>query len=248
LARPHEDYDMTMMEHTIKAFDADLQDLVRVVAEMGGLAEKQIGDAFEALDKRDLALAERVVADDAKIDALQREIEEKAILTIARRQPMAVDLREIVGALRVSNDLERIGDLAKNIAKRVGALEGDFRPQQVMRGVEHMTDLVLTQIKEVLDSFARRDAAEAMAVWRSDEEVDAVNNSLFRELLTYMMEDPRDISYCIHLLFCAKNIERMGDHATNIAETVYYMVEGRAIAEERPKGDTTAVTNVPFRN
>ena len=239
---------MTMMEHTIKAFDADLQDLVRVVAEMGGLAEKQIGDAFEALDKRDLALAERVVADDAKIDALQREIEEKAILTIARRQPMAVDLREIVGALRVSNDLERIGDLAKNIAKRVGALEGDFRPQQVLRGVEHMTDLVLTQIKDVLDSFARRDAAEAMAVWRSDEEVDAVNNSLFRELLTYMMEDPRDISYCIHLLFCAKNIERMGDHATNIAETVYYMVEGHAIAEERPKGDTTAVTNVPFRN
>ncbi|HEX4557395.1 MAG TPA: phosphate signaling complex protein PhoU [Xanthobacteraceae bacterium] len=237
-----------MMEHTIKAFDADLQDLVRVVAEMGGLAEKQIGDAFEALDKRDLALAERVVADDAKIDALQREIEEKAILTIARRQPMAVDLREIVGALRVSNDLERIGDLAKNIAKRVGALEGDFQPQQVMRGVEHMTDLVLTQIKDVLDSFARRNAAEAMAVWRSDEEVDAVNNSLFRELLTYMMEDPRNISYCIHLLFCAKNIERMGDHATNIAETVYYMVEGHAIAEERPKGDTTAVTNVPFRN
>jgi phosphate transport system protein len=236
------------MEHTIKAFDADLQDLVRVVAEMGGLAEKQIGDAFEALDKRDLALAERVVADDAKIDALQREIEEKAILTIARRQPMAVDLREIVGALRVSNDLERIGDLAKNIAKRVGALEGDFQPQQVMRGVEHMTDLVLTQIKDVLDSFARRNAAEAMAVWRSDEEVDAVNNSLFRELLTYMMEDPRNISYCIHLLFCAKNIERMGDHATNIAETVYYMVEGHAIAEERPKGDTTAVTNVPFRN
>ena len=239
---------MTMLEHTIKAFDADLQDLVRVVAEMGGLAEKQIGDAFQALDRRDIGLAERVVADDAKIDALQREIEEKAILTIARRQPMAVDLREIVGALRVSNDLERIGDLAKNIAKRVGALEGDFRPQQVMRGVEHMTDLVLTQIKDVLDSFARRDAAEAMAVWRSDEEVDAVNNSLFRELLTYMMEDPRNISYCIHLLFCAKNIERKGDHATNIAETVYYMVEGHAIAEERPKGDTTAVTNVPFRN
>jgi phosphate transport system protein len=239
---------MTMTEHTSKAFDADLQDLVRVVAEMGGLAEKQIGDAFKALDKHDLALAGRVVADDGKIDALQREIEEKAVLTIARRQPMAVDLREIVGALRVSNDLERIGDLAKNIAKRVGALEGDFRPQQVLRGVEHMTDLVLTQIKDVLDSFAHRDSAQAMAVWRSDEEVDAVNNSLFRELLTYMMEDPRNISYCIHLLFCAKNIERMGDHATNIAETVYYMVEGHAIAEERPKGDTTAVTNVPFRN
>src|SRR6202051_1009877 len=238
---------MTMTEHTIKAFDADLQDLVRVVAEMGGLAEKQIGAAFEALDRRDLALAERVVADDAKIDALQRGIEEKDILTIARRQPMAVDLREIVGALRVSNDLERIGDLAKNIAKRVGALDGDFQPQQVMRGVEHMTDLVLAQIKEVLDSFAHRDSTKAMAVWRGDEEIDAVNNSLFRELLTYMMEDPRNISYCIHLLFCAKNIERTGDHATTIAETVYYMVEGRPLPDERPKGDNTAMTRVPFR-
>jgi phosphate transport system protein len=231
---------MTMSEHTIKAFDADLQDLTRVVVEMGGLAERQIVNAIEALDKRDTSLAQRVIADDAKIDALQREVEEKAILTIARRQPMAVDLREVVGALRLSNDLERIGDLAKNIAKRVGALDEDFQPQQVMRGVEHMTDLVLAQIKEVLDSFAHRDTAKALAVWRGDEEVDAVNNSLFRELLTYMMEDPRNISYCIHLLFCAKNIERMGDHATNIAETVYYIVEGRPLAEERPKGDTTA--------
>jgi phosphate transport system protein len=239
---------MTMSEHTSKAFDADLQDLTRVVVEMGGLAERQIVHALEALEKRDLALAQRVIADDAKIDALQHEIEEKAVLTIARRQPMAVDLREVVGALRLSNDLERIGDLAKNIAKRVGALDGDFQPQQVMRGVEHMTDLVLAQIKEVLDSFAHRDATKAMAVWRGDEEIDAVNNSLFRELLTYMMEDPRNISYCIHLLFCAKNIERMGDHATNIAETVYFIVEGRTLAEERPKGDTTALTHVPFRN
>jgi phosphate transport system protein len=237
-----------MSEHTIKAFDADLQDLTRVVAEMGGLAERQIANSVEALDKRDLDLAQRVITDDAKIDTLQREIEEKAILTIARRQPMAVDLREIVGALRISNDLERIGDLAKNIAKRVAALDSDFQPQQVMRGVEHMAELVLTQIKDVLDSFARRDSAEALAVWRNDEEIDAVNNSLFRELLTYMMEDPRNISFCTHLLFCAKNIERMGDHATNIAETVYYIVEGHPMAEERPKGDTTSVTSVPFRN
>jgi len=237
---------MTMMEHTIKAFDADLQDLVRVVAEMGGLAEKQIGDAFQALDKHDIALAERVVADDAKIDALQREIEEKAILTIARRQPMAVDLREIVGALRVSNDLERIGDLAKNIAKRVIVLDIDFLPHKVIRGVEHMTDLVLSQLKDVLDAYARHDLNKAMAVWRGDEEIDAVNNSLFRELLTYMMEDPRNITFCTHLLFCAKNIERMGDHATNIAETVYYIVEGRSLAEERPKGDNTSSATVPF--
>src|SRR5262249_17809762 len=158
----------------------------------------------------DLALAQRVIAADAAIDALQREIEEKAILTIARRQPMAVDLRDIVGALRVCNDLERIGDLAKNIGKRVVALNGEFRPGQVIRGVEHMTDLVLGQLKRVLDAYARRDLAMAMEVWRGDEEIDAVNNSLFRELLTYMMEDPRNITFCTHLLFCAKNIERMG--------------------------------------
>ena len=237
-----------MSEHTIKAFDVDLQEISRKVAEMGGLAEKQIADSIVALSRRDVMLAQRVIAADPTIDALQREIEEKAILTIARRQPMAVDLRDIVGALRVSNDLERIGDLAKNIGKRVVALNGEFRPAQVIRGVEHMTDLVLAQLKRVLDAYARRDVAMAMEVWRGDEEIDAVNNSLFRELLTYMMEDPRNISYCIHLLFCAKNIERMGDHATNIAETVYYMVEGHALAEERPKGDTTAVTHVPFRN
>ena len=226
--------------HTAKAFDVDLQDLARMVAEMGGLSEKQIADAVDALAKRDARLAQRVVAVDPTIDALQREIEERAILTIARRQPMAVDLREIVGALRVSNDLERIGDLAKNIAKRVIALGSEFHPNKVIRGVEHMNDLVLGQLKQVLDAYARRDVGQAMEVWRGDEEIDAVNNSLFRELLTYMMEDPRNITFCTHLLFCAKNIERMGDHATNIAETVYFMIEGKPIIEQRPKGDTTA--------
>jgi phosphate transport system protein len=237
---------MVMMEHTMKAFDADLQDLSRMIAEMGGLAERLIGDAVDALSRHDSELAQSVIVLDGKIDSLQREVEEKAILTIARRQPMAVDLRDVVGALRVSNDLERIGDLAKNIAKRVIVLDAELPLQKVMRGVEHMTELVLTQIKDVLDSFARRDVGKALAVWRGDEEVDAVNNSLFRELLTYMMEDPRNISVCIHLLFCAKNIERMGDHATNIAESIYYMVEGRTLPDERPKGDTTASTNVPY--
>jgi phosphate transport system protein len=237
-----------MMEHTIKSFDADLQELARMIAEMGGLAERQIGDAIDALSRHDSRLARSILAADARIDALQHEIEEKAILTIARRQPMAVDLRDIVGALRVSNDLERIGDLAKNIAKRVEVVENELNLQKVMRGVEHMTELVLTQIKDVLDAFARRDVAKAVQVWRSDEEVDAVNNSLFRELLTYMMEDPRNISVCIHLLFCAKNIERMGDHATNIAETIYYIVEGHTLADERPKGDTTSSTNIPYLN
>jgi phosphate transport system protein len=218
---------MVMTEHTHKAFDADLQELSRMIAEMGGLAERQIGDAIDALNRHDAVLSQ--------------------ILTIARRQPMAIDLRDIVGALRVSNDLERIGDLAKNIAKRVMVLDGELNLQKVMRGVEHMTELVLTQIKDVLDAYSRRDVAKAMQVWRGDEEVDAVNNSLFRELLTYMMEDPRNISVCIHLLFCAKNIERMGDHATNIAETIYYMVEGRPLPDERPKGDNTSTTRVPYR-
>ena len=230
---------MVMSEHTAKAFDVDLQEISRLVAEMGGLAEKQVADCVDALVLRDSDRAQRAVTADPSVDALQREIEEKAVLTIARRQPMAVDLREIIGALRVCNDLERIGDLAKNIGKRVMALDGEFHPPKLIRGVEHMGALVVAQLKEVLDSYAGHDLKKAMAVWNGDEEVDAMCTSLFRELLTYMMEDPRNITFCIHLMFCAKNIERMGDHATNIAETVYYMIEGHAIADERPKGDTT---------
>ena len=227
-------------QHTARAFDTDLEDLTRKVAGMGGLAEKQIADAIDALSRRDHELARKVVAADAAIDVLQLEIEEKAILTIARRQPMAVDLREIVAALRIANDLERIGDLAKNIGKRVLALSGEFPSQKVIRGVEHMTALVLEQIRHVLDSYATRDVSVALTVWKSDKEIDAICTSLFRELLTYMMEDPRNITFCIHLMFCAKNIERMGDHATNIAETVHYMIEGQPITEPRPKGDTTS--------
>jgi phosphate transport system protein len=232
---------MVITEHTAKAFDADLQELTRMVAEMGGLAEKQVADSVDALLRRDSASAQLIVGADPRIDALQHDIEEKAVLTIARRQPMAVDLRDVVGALRVANDLERIGDLAKNIAKRVLELDGEFHPTKLLRGVEHMGALVITQLKEVLDSYADHNLGKALAVWNGDEAVDAMCTSLFRELLTYMMEDPRNITFCMHLMFCAKNIERMGDHATNIAETVYYMIEGRPIADQRPKGDTTSL-------
>src|SRR5436190_527606 len=228
-----------MSEHTAKAFDVDLQELNKNVAQMGGLTERGIADSVDALVRLDTTLAAQVITLDHAIDKLQREIEEKAILTIARRQPMAIDLREIVSALRVSNDLERIGDLSKNIAKRVSELNSEFRPQKLIRGVEHMAGLVLGQVKQVLDAYAGRDLAKALEVWRRDKDVDAMCTSLFRELLTYMMEDPRNITFCIHLMFCAKNIERMGDHATNIAETVYYMIEGHALADQRPKGDTT---------
>jgi phosphate transport system protein len=227
-------------EHTARAFDDDLQELTRLVSEMGGLAERQIVESLDALIRRDTALGARVVAADAEIDKLQRMIEERAVLTIARRQPMAVDLREIVGAMRVAIDLERIGDLAKNMGRRVVALDSDFHPLKLIRGLEHMTDLVKSQVKSVLDAYAAHDLPAAMAVWKGDEEVDAICTSLFRELLTYMMEDPRNISFCTHLLFCAKNIERIGDHATNIAETVFYMIEGQQMLDKRPKGDMTS--------
>ena len=222
-------------EHTAKAFDTDLQELTRLVAEMGGIAERMIVESVDALIRRDVPLGQRVVAIDTELDALQKRIEERAVLTIARRQPMAIDLREIVGAMRVATDLERIGDLAKNMGKRVAALETDFHPLKLFGGLEHMTDLVQQQVKSVLDAYAAHDLPAAMAVWKGDEEVDAICTSLFRELLTYMMEDPRNISFCIHLMFCAKNIERIGDHATNIAEILHFQMTGEELIGERPK-------------
>jgi phosphate transport system protein len=224
-----------MTEHTVKAFDAELKELAREIVEMGGMVEQQIADAVEALLKHDMDLAQRVIGADPQIDALQGAIEDKAVLTIARRQPMAVDLRETIAALRIAGALERMGDYAKNIAKRVLATGGEIQPLPVVRGLKHMSDLVLSAIKRVLDAYVQGDVEKALAVWRDDEEIDAVNNSLFRELLTYMMEDPRNITFCTHLLFCAKNIERIGDHATNIAETVYYIVKGVTLPGERPK-------------
>ena len=236
-----------MSEHTTKAFDVDLQNLVRMIAEMGGYAERQLTESIEALTRRDRDRAQRVVETDAALDALQRAVEERAIAIIATRQPMAVDLRDIVSVLRIANELERIGDLAKNIGKRVITLNGEDMPRKAIRGVRHMFTLALSQLRDVLDSFARKDSAMALAVWTRDEEIDAMYTSLFRELLTYMMEDSETVTFGIHLLFCAKNIERMGDHATNIAEAVYYMVEGHAFLEERPKADTTSAIAGPFQ-
>jgi phosphate transport system protein len=235
-----------MIVHTTRAFDTDLQQLARMIVDMGHLDDEQIAAASEALMKYDTALASRVVAADDRVDALQKAVEEKAIAIIARRQPMAVDLREIVGALRISNDLERVGDLAENVAKRVLLLTDKFRINEVMLQFQRMVRLVRDQLTRVLQSYERRDVAEALDVWRKDREVDAINTSLFRELLTYMMENSHNITFCTHLLFCAKNIERMGDHATNIAETVYYIVEGHPLTEERPKADITSTQKVPL--
>jgi len=234
-----------MINHTARAFDTELEELARKIAAMGRLDDDQIAHAIEALTKRNTALARQVIAADDQVDALQREIEEKAIITIARRQPMAVDLREIVGTLRISNDLERVGDLAENIAKRVLLMTDDFSINEVTLQLQRMVQLARDQLRRVLLSYEQRDTAEALDVWRRDQEIDALNTSLFRELLTHMMENPRNITFCTHMLFCAKNIERMGDHATNIAESVYYIVEGRALPEERPKADVTSKKALP---
>jgi len=236
-----------MSDHIVTSFDDDLKDLARHISELGGLAERSVDLSVRALTKVDLVAARKIVEDDKRIDDLQREVEEKAVLTIARRQPMAQDLREVVAAIHIANDLERVGDLAKNTAKRVIAIGGQFQPQQFVHGVEHLSELALGQLKTVLDCYASRDLDQALAVWRQDNEIDALYTSLFRELLTYMMEDPRNISFCTHLLFCAKNIERIGDHATNIAETIYYVITGMALTDERPKKDNSSLTAVEYK-
>ncbi len=233
-------------DHTVRSYDAELHDLGRRIAEMGGLAEQQLADAVSALTQSNLELAQRVISTDPRVDRLQRQIEDNAIMMIAKRQPMAQDLREIVGAIHVATDLERIGDLAKNTAKRVIAIGGTFGSQRLVAGVEHMAELSLAQLKTVLDAFGARDLEAAMAVRERDGEIDAMYTSLFRELLTYMMEDPRTITMCTHLLFCAKNVERIGDHATNIAETLHYLITGQAPVDERIKKDNSSLTSVEF--
>jgi phosphate transport system protein len=232
-------------EHIVRSYEEELSLLNNKIAKMGGLAEQVLGQSIEALERRDPELAAATINEDEAIDALEREIEEQTVAMIARRQPMAYDLRQIMAALRIANDLERIGDLGKNIAKRAVAVVTEQQPKQLMLGLKHMGELALGQLKDVLDAFIERDADRALKVWYKDEEIDAMYNSLFRELL--MMEDPRNIGLCTHLLFGAKNIERIGDHATNIAENVYYLVHGTAITDQRPKGDTTSTTPVALK-
>lgn len=231
-----------MPDHIVKAYDDDISALRTQLAAMGGLAEEQLANAVKALSTRNIQLADSVIKADDQLDVMERQIEEKAILTIAKRQPMAQDLREIMVAIRISSDIERIGDLAKNTAKRTHAIS-DALPRKLSAGLERMGSMAMKQLNDILDAYATRDEAKAMEVWRSDEDLDALYNSIFRELLTYMMEDPRNISLCTHLLFGAKNLERIGDHTTNIAENIHYLVLGTTIAGERPKKDVTAMMN-----
>jgi len=223
-----------MSSHTMTAFDADLSAIRSRVIDMGRRVREAVGNGIIALGERNLDLAQTLIGLDAKIDSMQREIETKAIETIARRQPLAVDLRELVSAFHIVNDLERIGDLAKSICKR--ALVTDSAPpSKLLRGIRRVSIPVLNQLELVLDSYAERDAAKAFSVWSSDEEIDAAHAALLRGLLTHMLEDPRNIVFCAHLLFCSKNLERMGDHTTNIAESVYYMITGSRLTGDRPK-------------
>ena len=223
--------------HIVSAYDEELKFLSKRIAAMGGHAERMVEQAVAALVNVDHGLAQKVIQDDLVLDEGQREIDDKAIIIIARRQPMATDLREIVGAIRISADIERVGDLGKNVAKRVASVDGR-QPNSLFRGLEALANLALTQLKEVLDVYASRSVDRIGFVRDRDDQIDAMYTSLFRELLTYMMEDPRNITPCTHLLFCAKNIERIGDHATNIAETIYYMATGAQPEGERPKDDT----------
>ncbi len=233
---------MAQQEHIVTSFEDDLQGLASQIAEMGGRAEEIVDRSITALLRGDIVVAQEVIEADKKVDALHRQIEDDAVILIARRQPMAQDLREAVAAIRIANDLERIGDLGKNIAKRAVAIQHESFSQKLRVGVEHLAELGLRQVKNVLDAYAARDLDKAREVSLRDEEIDAVYTSLFRELLTYMMEDPRNISMCTHLLFCAKNIERIGDHATNIAETVFYLITGEQWDE--PRQSSTQVEGI----
>ncbi len=234
-------------DHIVKSFDDELKHLSQVIAQMGGLAEAQLQMAIDALVRRDNDTASEAVKHDARINSLEDQIGSMTVRMLALRQPMAQDLREVVAALKIAGAIERIGDYAANVAKRVLTLSQlpQVRP---VHAIPRMGRLTQELFKEVLDAYVDHDAEKAIRVWERDEEVDEMYTSLFRELLTYMMEDPRNITPCTHLLFIAKNIERIGDHSTNIAETIYFLVHGKPLEAVRPKGDKSSfavVTPVP---
>ncbi len=231
-----------MTEHTVKSYEEELNKLSAEVARMGGLTEAQVADAVAAVVKRNQELAGAVVGRDDRLDVAERDIERRSIRLIALRQPMADDLRRAVAAMKIANNLERCGDLAKNIAKRTLVIIESDPMTPLTRSIDRMGKLVLQRLTAVIDAYARQDLERALAVWSQDEDVDEHYNSLFRELLTYMMGDPRTITACAHLLFVAKNLERIGDHATNIAEIIHYQITGEdMIAPTRPKTDALSV-------
>ena len=230
-----------MNEHIVKSYEDELNTLTAECARMGGLTEAQVADGIEAVIKRDATLAAQVVGRDERLDVMEADIERKSIRLIALRQPMANDLRRTVAAMKIASNLERCGDLAKNIAKRTLVIVESEPLTPLTRSIERMGKLVLNRLTSVLDAYTRSDLDRAVLVWTRDDEVDEHYNSLFRELLTYMMGDPRTITACAHMLFVAKNLERIGDHATNIAEIVHYEITGEEMISARPKTDALSV-------
>lgn len=229
-----------MGEHTVSAFDQELNEIDRLIREMADTAARMVSASIKALLAGDAAAAQRVISEDAVMDTYQRELDDRAITLIGKRQPMAQDLRTVLGAIRMAGDLERIGDLAKNIAKRVSAVGSIGTPKSLSHGIDSMATLVLAQVGSVVDRYVARDGDGLRVIRDEDQKIDVSYTAVFRELLTYMMEDPRMIGLCTHLLFAAKNIERIGDHTTNIAENVEYLVTGRLLSDDRPKGDDTS--------
>ena len=225
-----------MNEHIVKSYEDELIQLAAEVARMGGLAEAQVASAVDAVARRDVALSEAVVGRDERLDLLEADIEKRCIKLVALRQPMANDLRHTLSAIKIAGNLERCGDLAKSIAKRALVLTETEPVTPLTRSIERMGKLVTSRLRDVLDAYSTGDLNRAVAVWQRDQEVDEHYNSLFRELLTYMMGDPRTITPCAHLLFVAKNLERIGDHATNIAEIIHYELTGEPLSSPRPKG------------
>ncbi len=224
-------------DHIVKSYQLELRRLRDLLVEMGGLVEAQVAAATVAVVEQDLDAATRTVEQDPAVDALEREVETFVIRLLALRQPMAQDLRQIVAALKMTSDFERIGDYAANVAKRSIVLS-QFNLSFKLTGLAHMARMVQESLKLTVDAVGDADADKAIQVWRSDQAVDDIYTAIFRELVTYMMEDPRNITPCTHLLFIAKNLERIGDHATNIAETVHFAATGEALPEKRPKGDS----------
>ena len=234
-----------MNRHTVQMYDHELDELDGTVSQMGGIVEDLVWRAYRALERRNPQLAEQTVSGDEVVDQLERNVQERAILLIARRQPVADDLRHALAAIKIAAELERVGDLAKNIARRAMTVSAAEQPRHILLGLEHMTELAARQLKDVLDAWTARDAAKARLVWSGDAGLDALYSSVFRDALAWMLDDPRNIEHSTHLLFAAKNLERIGDHTTNVAEQIIFLVTGSAPPRDRAKrDDTSSITSI----
>lgn len=229
-----------MSTHIVASFDEDLVQIQAKISEMGGLTEEMLSKALQSVQNRDASLAQEVIDRDQAVDDMEKAIEDAVVRVIALRQPVAKDLRVLIAALKIASTLERIGDLSKNIAKRAVPLSA-ARPVRITASITRMGRETLSQLAAVLNAHASRDVDTAVQIWNQDYEIDEMYNAIFREVVTYMVEDSRLIGVGAQLMFIAKNLERIGDHSTQISEMVYYIVKGESLGDDRPKGEPTAV-------